>query len=71
MKRTGIKFGAYNIGRGKIRIQINGIKEIDKWMDQIGICNKNQSERLRGIAGAGISGVFTPFEPATFPQGTA
>ncbi len=58
LERTGIKFGVYNIGRGKVRIQINGIKQINKWMEQIGINNKNQSKRLGMIAGAG-------FEPTT------
>ncbi|MBI2547621.1 MAG: hypothetical protein HYW23_04225 [Candidatus Aenigmarchaeota archaeon] len=58
LERTGIRFGVYNIGRGKVRVQINGIKQIQKWMNQIGINNKNQSERLKKIAGEG-------FEPST------
>ena len=35
----GFRFGVYQIGRGKVRIQMNGKKELKKWVKLIGFSN--------------------------------
>ncbi|MFH1972704.1 MAG: hypothetical protein ABIJ18_04465 [archaeon] len=42
-------YGTHNIGKGKVRIQMNGLKELNKWKKHIGFSNKkhiNKSSRF-------------------------
>ncbi|MBI5391685.1 hypothetical protein HZB00_01655 [Candidatus Woesearchaeota archaeon] len=39
LKKLKFKFGAYNISNGAIRIQMNGKKELAKWMKLVGSNN--------------------------------
>jgi hypothetical protein len=36
----GFKYGVYEIGRGEVRIQMNGKKQLEKWRKEIGFSNK-------------------------------
>ena len=36
----GFKYGVYEIGRGEVRIQMNGKKQLEKWKKEIGFSNK-------------------------------
>lgn len=38
-------YGAYDIGKGKIRVQMNGIVALRKWRDLIGFSNKYYKDR--------------------------
>ena len=35
----GFKYGVYEIGRGEVRIQMNGQKQLQKWKSEIGFSN--------------------------------
>ena len=39
LQKYDFKFGAHNIGKGKVRIQLNGKKELKKWNELIGFSN--------------------------------
>ena len=39
LNRHEFNFGVYKIGKGKIRIQMNGKKELMKWKKLIGFSN--------------------------------
>lgn len=54
----GFNFGVYKIGRGKVRIQINGKKELLKWIRKIGFRNPKHIGKVKKIAREG-------FEPST------
>jgi len=45
LERTGLKFGTYNVGKGEIRIQINGVKQLQLWVELIGFSNLKHQER--------------------------
>lgn len=47
LKKYDFRFGAYKIGKGKIRIQLNGIRELRKWFELIGFSNKKNIERAK------------------------
>ena len=58
----GFNFGVYRIGKGKVRIQMNGKKELLKWIQNIGFRNPKHINKIKRVAGTG-------FEPATFTPG--
>ena len=35
----GFRFGVYNIGKGKVRVQMNGKRQLEKWLAEIGFSN--------------------------------
>ncbi len=39
LKRRGFHFGVYQIGKGKVRVQLNGRDSLRKWYDEIGFSN--------------------------------
>lgn len=41
------RFKTYRIGLGKVRIQINGLKELQKWEKIIGFSNPKHSEKMK------------------------
>lgn len=49
LDREGFRFGAYDCGGGKIRIQMNGDGQLEKWQEKIGFNNQRhirKAERL-------------------------
>lgn len=45
LRKYYFNFGAYSIGKGKVRIQMNGKKELKKWNELIGFSNpKHQAK---------------------------
>lgn len=53
LKRHKFNFGAYDIGKGKVRIQLNGKKQLKRWKDVIGFKNQKHINKVL-IAGVGI-----------------
>ncbi len=51
LERRKFRFGVYSIGKGKVRIQLNGISQLRKWIKEIGFKNP---KHLKKIAGWGI-----------------
>mgnify|MGYP006417822667 FL=1 len=45
LKDMGFNFGVYDIGNGKVRIQINGKKGLKQWSDMIGFSNKKHKDK--------------------------
>ena len=41
------KYGCYSIGKGKVRIQLNGKEQLKKWNDTIGSSNQYYIKRLQ------------------------
>jgi hypothetical protein len=54
-------FGVYQIGKGKVRVQLNGKKQVKKWLDLIGFSNPKHLRKIKNVAREG-------FEPSTFTQ---
>ena len=46
LKNNGFKFGSYKIGRGKIRIQLNGKDQLKKWYKLIGSSNPKHIKKF-------------------------
>ena len=65
LRKISFRFGVYSIGNGAVRIQLNGMKMLEKWLNEIGFSNYKNVERSI-IARAGFS-ELSSFEPATFP----
>ena len=40
-------FGVYNIGKGEVRIQLNGEKQLDKWLNLVGFSNKKHLDKVQ------------------------
>lgn len=55
LERKGFNFGSYDIGKGKVRIQMNGKKQLEKWITKIGFKNQKHKEKLERL-GNGNSG---------------
>lgn len=45
LRESGFNFGAYPIGRGKVRIQLNGKSELKKWNELIGFSNPKHQRK--------------------------
>jgi len=45
LKKYNFRFGAYQIGRGKVRIQINGIRQLKKWSNLVGFSNRKHMDK--------------------------
>lgn len=45
LQRYEFNFGAYAIGKGKVRIQLNGKKELEKWNKIIGFSNPKHQHK--------------------------
>ena len=46
----GFNFGVYQIGKGKVRIQLNGKKELKKWIELIGFSNLKNLKKIKRFA---------------------
>lgn len=47
LKSYKFNFGVYNIGKEKVRIQLNGKKELKKWSDLIGFSNPKHQAKCK------------------------
>lgn len=47
LKKYNFRFGAYSIGKGKVRIQMNGINQLKKWESLVGSSNQKHLEKIR------------------------
>ena len=47
LNKYNFKFGAYNIGKGKVRIQLNGKRQLKKWIGLIGFGNKKNLNKIK------------------------
>ncbi len=48
LQRNEFNFGCYDIGKGKVRIQMNGKTQLQKWLNEIGFANRkhlNKAEK--------------------------
>jgi hypothetical protein len=54
LKRYGFRFGVYQIGKGKVRIQLNGKVQLYKWFKLIGSKNASKVERFHKMLNAKI-----------------
>jgi len=45
LQKYHFHFGVYDIGKGKVRIQMNGIKQLRKWSNLIGFSNKKNMDK--------------------------
>ena len=49
LKDLDFRFGVYQIGKGQIRIQINGKNELKKWVDKVGFANQRKLDRANSF----------------------
>jgi len=47
LQRHNFKFGVYDAGNGEVRVQLNGKKELEKWVSNIGFSNPKYQEKLK------------------------
>ena len=47
LKEHDFKFGVYNIGKGKVRVQLNGKNQLNKWIKLIGFSNKKHRDKVK------------------------
>lgn len=47
IRKYGFRSGVYDIGYGKVRVQINGVKQLSRWIELIGFSNKKHSDKIR------------------------
>lgn len=49
LEKNGFRFGFYNCGNGEKRIQINGKRQLQKWLDLIGFHNEKHLLKAKKI----------------------
>jgi len=49
LKMYGFTFGVYDIGRGKVRIQMNGLRPLQKWTDIVGFSNEKHGAKAESF----------------------
>jgi hypothetical protein len=47
LTKYNFRFGVYQIGKGKVRIQLNGKKELAKWIKLIGFSNQKNIGKIK------------------------
>lgn len=47
LKKYNFKFGAYQIGKGKVRIQLNGKVQLENWIRLVGFSNQKNSDKIK------------------------
>jgi len=47
LNKYGFKFGAYQIGKGKVRIQLNGKGQLKSWIKLVGFSNQKNSDKIK------------------------
>ena len=58
LQDQGFRFGVYNVNDHQVRIQMNGKKQLKKWINLIGFSNRKHVDKIKKVAGEG-------FEPPT------
>ena len=48
-KKYNFTFGVYKIGKGKVRIQLNGKWQLDMWMNLVGFSNQKHLNKLKNF----------------------
>lgn len=46
LRKYDFNFGAYQIGKGKVRIQLNGKSQLNKWVKLVGFSNEKHKKKL-------------------------
>ena len=46
LRKYDFNFGAYNIGKGKVRIQLNGKSQLNKWIKLVGFSNEKHIKKI-------------------------
>lgn len=49
LQDNGFKFGVYQIGRGKVRVQLNGKGQLTKWRELIGFSNIKHTNKMNKV----------------------
>lgn len=49
LDQRGFRFGTYDIGKGKVRIQMNGKTQLRKWSDEIGFRNEKHVRKKNEV----------------------
>lgn len=47
LKKYKFSFGVYQIGNGKVRIQLNGKTQLEKWIELVGFSNKKHRDKIK------------------------
>ncbi|MBI2672707.1 hypothetical protein HYX19_00445 [Candidatus Woesearchaeota archaeon] len=47
LQKYNFKFGAYQIGKGKVRIQLNGKRQLESWINLVGFSNQKNSDKIK------------------------
>jgi len=47
LKEYDFKFGSYSIGKGEVRIQLNGKAQLEKWSKLVGFSNQKHLEKAK------------------------
>ena len=47
LNKYRFKFGAYQIGKGKVRIQLNGKGQLENWIKLVGFSNQKNSDKIK------------------------
>lgn len=56
LKVRGFRFGAYQLQNDETRIQINGVKQLEKWYKEIGFSNSKNSKKAEMFVKSGSGG---------------
>ncbi|MBW2969459.1 hypothetical protein KY314_05105, partial [Candidatus Woesearchaeota archaeon] len=46
LKKQGFRFGVYDIGKGKVRVQMNGETQLKKWLKLVNFSNQRHIEKV-------------------------
>ncbi|MBD3303595.1 hypothetical protein GF343_00455 [Candidatus Woesearchaeota archaeon] len=46
LEKRGFRFGVYDIGRGKVRVQMNGKTQLNKWLKLVNFHNQRHIEKV-------------------------
>lgn len=47
LKKYNFKFGIYQVGKGEVRIQLNGKKQLQKWIELVGFSNEKHINKIK------------------------
>lgn len=47
LNKYEFKFGTYQIGKGKVRIQLNGKGQLESWIKLVGFSNQKNSDKIK------------------------
>jgi len=54
LKKYNFRFGVYQIGKGQVRIQMNGRNQLEKWMSIINFSNQKHMNKYKKYSGSWI-----------------